>query len=172
MRRTFSIRIVILLLPCAFSAAHLHYSRPQHDFRSRRAYAPSALSLPLGCASWLCVRLVQRTLMEVSRSHPAGEISLGLVGSLWSASAGMSAVMDTLNAEYEVQENRSFIRRNTIAIALTAVSAVVLLAAVATVIAGGSTAQAFSRGVCTRMPEHAGDAAGDPKPGAARRQRH
>jgi membrane protein len=58
----------------------------------------------------------------------------------------MSAVMDTLNAEYEVQETRSFIRKNAIAVGLSVVSAVLIVAAVAIVLAGGSMAAAFSHG--------------------------
>jgi membrane protein len=91
--------------------------------------------------------LVQKTLTEVDQGHAASKLSIGLVFSLWSASAGMSAIMDTLNAEYEVHEGRSFIKRNAVALGLTLAVAILLIAAVAIVLAGEPTAEAFSGGI-------------------------
>jgi membrane protein len=91
--------------------------------------------------------LVQKTLGEVDQAHAISKLSIGLVFSLWSASAGVSAIMDTLNAEYEVHEGRSFIKRNTVALGLTLAVAVLLIGAVAIVLAGGPTAGAFSGGI-------------------------
>jgi membrane protein len=91
--------------------------------------------------------LIQKTLAEVDQAHATSKLSIGLVFSLWSASAGMSAIMDTLNAEYEVHESRSFIRRNAVALGLTLAVAILLIGAVAIVLAGGPTAEAFSGGM-------------------------
>ena len=91
--------------------------------------------------------LIQKTLTEVDQAHVISKLSIGLVFSLWSASAGMSAIMDTLNAEYKVHEGRSFVKRNAVALGLTLVVAVLLIGAVAIVLAGGSTAEAFSGGI-------------------------
>jgi membrane protein len=91
--------------------------------------------------------LVQKTLSEVDQAHAISKLSIGLFFSLWSASAGMSAIMDTLNAEYEVHEGRSFIKRNAVALGLTLAVAVLLIGAVAIVLAGGPTAGAFSGGI-------------------------
>jgi membrane protein len=91
--------------------------------------------------------LIQKTLTEVNQAHASSKLSISLVFSLWSASAGMSAVMDTLNAEYEVHEGRSFIKRNAVALGLTLAVAILLIGAVAIVLAGGPTAEAFSGGI-------------------------
>jgi membrane protein len=91
--------------------------------------------------------LVQKTLTEVDQAHATSKLSIGLVFSLWSASVGMSAIMDTLNAEHEVHEGRSFLKRNAVALGLTVAVAILLIAAVAMVLAGGPTAEAFSGGV-------------------------
>jgi len=91
--------------------------------------------------------LVQKTLTEVDQAHAPSKLSIGLIFSLWSASAGMSAIMDTLNAEYEVHEGRSVIKRNAVALGLTLAVAILLIAAVAIVLAGGPTAEAFSGGI-------------------------
>ena len=71
-------------------------------------------------------------------------MSFGIIFSLWSASAGMSAIMDTLNAECEVSESRSFIRRSATAVGLSIACAMLMVCAVTIVLAGGSPAQAFS----------------------------
>ena len=91
--------------------------------------------------------LVQKTLTEVDQAHAISKLSVGLIFSLWSASAGMSAIMDTLNAAYEVHEHRSVIKRNAVALGLTLAVAMLLIAAVAIVLAGGPTAEAFSGGI-------------------------
>jgi membrane protein len=91
--------------------------------------------------------LIQKTLTEVDQAHAASKLSIGLIFSLWSASTGMSAIMDTLNAAYEVHEHRSIIKRNAIALGLTLAVAILVIAAVAIVLAGGPTAEAFSGGI-------------------------
>jgi hypothetical protein len=53
--------------------------------------------------------LIQKTLTEVIQGAGGLKMSFGIIFSVWSASAGMSAIMDTSNAKYEVSESRSFI---------------------------------------------------------------
>jgi uncharacterized BrkB/YihY/UPF0761 family membrane protein len=55
--------------------------------------------------------------------------------------------MDTLNAEYEVHQGRSFIKKNAVALGLTLAVAILLIAAVTIVLAGGPTGEAFSGGI-------------------------
>jgi len=90
--------------------------------------------------------LIQKTLLEVIQGAGGLKMSFGVIFSVWSASAGMAAIMDTLNAEYEVPEGRSFLRRNATAVGLSIACAVLLVGAVTIVLAGGSPAQAFSFG--------------------------
>jgi len=96
---------------------------------------------------WSASSLIQKTLTEVDQAHATSKLSIGLIFSLWTASAGMSAIMDTLNAEYDVHEGRSFIKRNAVALGLTLAVAILLIAAVTIVLAGGPTAEAFSGGI-------------------------
>jgi membrane protein len=95
--------------------------------------------------------LVEKTLREISHASAKSKIPLGIIFSVWSASAGMSAVMDTLNAQYQVRERRSFVHRNAIAIGLTAACAVLLLTSLALILAGGPVAEAFSHGIFTAI---------------------
>jgi membrane protein len=64
-------------------------------------------------------QLIDKTLIEIIQSSGPLKMSFGVVVSLWSASMGMIAVMDTLNAAYKVKETRSLIKQYTIAIGLT-----------------------------------------------------
>jgi membrane protein len=56
-------------------------------------------------------------------AHRSSALSLGFVGglivALWSANAGVKAVMDALNVAYGEAEKRSFVRLNLIALAFT-----------------------------------------------------
>jgi membrane protein len=63
--------------------------------------------------------LIDKTVMEIIQSSGPLKMSFGIVFSLWSASMGMSAVMDTLNAAYTVKETRSLLKQYLIAIGLT-----------------------------------------------------
>jgi membrane protein len=96
-------------------------------------------------------QLVEQTLCEITQSSAKSKIPIGILFSLWSASAGMSAVMDTLNGQFKVPETRSFVRRNLTAIGLTAGCAFLLLTSLAIVLAGGPVADAFSHGISTAV---------------------
>jgi membrane protein len=63
--------------------------------------------------------LIDQVFTGIIQSNGPLKMSLGIIGSLWAASAGMTAVMDTLNAAYGVQETRSMLNRYAVALALT-----------------------------------------------------
>jgi membrane protein len=60
---------------------------------------------------------------------------VGLLVSLWSANSGIKALFDSLNAVYEEQEKRSFIRLNLVTLSFTIATIAFLLIALACVIA-------------------------------------
>jgi membrane protein len=64
-------------------------------------------------------QLVATTFNDILQSHGQLKMSVGVVASLWSASMGMGAVMDTLNAAYRLKETRSIFKQYGVAIALT-----------------------------------------------------
>ena len=96
-------------------------------------------------------QLIQNTVTEVIQSAGGLKLSFGIIFSLWSPSAGMSAIMDTLNAEYEVPEGRSFIRKTGTAIGLLIACAVLLVTAMVIVLMGGSTTQVLSPSLLVRI---------------------
>jgi membrane protein len=60
---------------------------------------------------------------------------ISLLVSLWSANAGMKALMDGLNIAYEERERRGFIRLNLISLGFTAGALVFIISAIALVVA-------------------------------------
>lgn len=89
--------------------------------------------------------LIGKTLTEVHRNAGGLKIVIGLLGALWSASAGVVAISDVLNICYEVRETRGFIRRRVVMVALTIALAVLVLAAVTVILYGGTIAQIVGR---------------------------
>src|SRR5207245_2609518 len=65
--------------------------------------------------------LVQGQLVLIAKAKNSGLLTIGIIGTLWSTSSGLSAVIDTLNQAYDVQESRPFWKTKVIAIALTIV---------------------------------------------------
>lgn len=64
-------------------------------------------------------KMIETTISEVMKSRSGGLLSIGIIGTLWSASAGMNSLMKSLNRAYEVEEERSFIVTRSLAIVLT-----------------------------------------------------
>lgn len=52
--------------------------------------------------------LVQKTLEEIIETSSGGKLTLGLIITLWSASAGVDTLRSALNAVYELPERRSW----------------------------------------------------------------
>lgn len=85
--------------------------------------------------------LVQQTLDQIMKASGGGKIGFGLVLSLWSASAGMAAVISALNVVYDIREQRSYIKARSIAIALTVAISICMIVALALVLYGGNIAE-------------------------------
>jgi membrane protein len=64
---------------------------------------------------------VLKTFNETTAAATSGKVTFGLIAAIWSASVGMSAVQDTLNAVYKIADKRSYIVDRLYAIALTVV---------------------------------------------------
>lgn len=72
------------------------------------AYAPDEI-----------MELINTNLTQLVNAQNGGLLSIGIIGTLWSASNGVNAIMKSFNRAYEVEEDRSFIVARLIAIALT-----------------------------------------------------
>jgi hypothetical protein len=62
---------------------------------------------------------IMKIFRETTEASGSGKITFGLIATIWSASVGISAIQDILNAVYKVQETRSYIKARLSAIAVT-----------------------------------------------------
>jgi membrane protein len=90
--------------------------------------------------------LIARTFNEIVRSSGPLKMSFGIVASLWSASMGMNAIMDTLNAAFRVKETRSLFKQYAVAMGLTMGIALLLVISVVIVVFGDTIINALSPG--------------------------
>jgi len=90
--------------------------------------------------------LINMTFNEIIHSSGPLKMSFGIIASLWSATMGMSAVMDTLNAAYKVKETRSLLKQYAVATGLTVGIALLLVISVAVVVVGDAIVRALSPG--------------------------
>lgn len=81
-------------------------------------YAPSDIT-----------ELINSNINDLINNQNGGLLSIGLIGTIWSASNGIKAIMKAFNRAYEVDEDRSFIVARLIAIVLTIAMVVVIFVA-------------------------------------------
>ena len=84
--------------------------------------------------------LIIDTLHQVTtnpHSSDTGKLAFGILFWLYAGSAGMTQLMSTLNAAYEVPEERSWIRVHLISIALTTAMTVLIIVALSLILFGG-----------------------------------
>lgn len=63
--------------------------------------------------------IVESTLGEVLNNRSGGLLSVGIIGTIWSASNGMNALTRALNQSYFSVEKRSFIKKRVLSIVFT-----------------------------------------------------
>src|SRR5688572_5299339 len=89
-------------------------------------------------------QLIEATMIEVTSGSGGGKISFGLLAALWAASNGMSAITDSLNVAYDVEEARPWWKQRLVAIGLTAALSVLIISALLLVVAGGHIAEGLA----------------------------
>ena len=82
-------------------------------------------------------RLLVNTLNEVIKNTGAGKLTFGVLFALYSGSGGVTQMMSTLNAAYEVREGRSWLKVHLIAVGLTVAMSMLVIAALFLVFGGG-----------------------------------
>jgi membrane protein len=80
--------------------------------------------------------LVSAALDDAISKRSGGLISIGILGTIWAASAGVSALTSTLNRVFDVKETRSYLRVKGIAIALTLALSVLVVIGILLVMFG------------------------------------
>lgn len=69
---------------------------------------------------------VIETFNETTAAATRGKLTFGLIAAVWSASVGISALQDTLNAVYKIEDTRSFVKARLYAIGLTITLSVIV----------------------------------------------
>ena len=77
------------------------------------------LSLMLPDGSFQIVQDQIARVLAKGNASLGGAFLFGLAFALWSANAGVKAIIDALNVAYEVREQRSFVRLNLLSLAFT-----------------------------------------------------
>ncbi|HSF09606.1 MAG TPA: YihY/virulence factor BrkB family protein [Nitrospirales bacterium] len=80
--------------------------------------------------------LVERYVEQMIQGSGGGLFSLSLLGSLWAASWGMMAIINTLNAVYGVKETRPILKAGMTAVLLTLGAAVFFITSLILILAG------------------------------------
>ncbi|WP_391203926.1 YihY/virulence factor BrkB family protein [Psychrobacillus sp. L4] len=73
--------------------------------------------------------LIEGTLSEVLRNRNGGLLSIGIIGTIWSASKGMNAIEVSLNRSYELEETRPFFIVRGLSVVFTLLMIVLLIVA-------------------------------------------
>ncbi|WP_160723924.1 YihY/virulence factor BrkB family protein [Bacillus sp. USDA818B3_A] len=65
------------------------------------------------------MELIEKNVEEIMSHHKGGLLSFGIIGTIWSASNGINAIVRAFNKAYNVKESRSFIVARGMAVLLT-----------------------------------------------------
>jgi membrane protein len=82
--------------------------------------------------------LVMAQVNLIAKSQNGGLLTLGMIGTIWSTSSGVTAIIDTLNQAYDVQETRSWWKVRLLSLGLTVAIALFIVVSFALVITGPS----------------------------------
>jgi len=80
--------------------------------------------------------VVRKVIDDVVTPNRGTFLSLGLLGTLWTASGGFAAAIEALNIAYDAEETRPFWKTRPLAMVLTLLIGLLLLVALATMILG------------------------------------
>jgi membrane protein len=108
---------------------------PQQDLIAR------VVSMLDGVAPPEVITIIRDQLAQISSSGTGGILTFGVAAALWSSSAAMVAIIDSLNRAYDVGEGRPWWKQRLTAILLTIGAAAFILVSITLVVAGPELAQ-------------------------------
>ena len=80
--------------------------------------------------------LIQDQILKIADNKNGGLLTLGMIGTIWSTSSGVTAIIDTLNQAYDIQEARPWWKVRLIALGLTISLAIFIVLATTLVLVG------------------------------------
>ena len=87
-------------------------------------------------APYEALQLIQDQILNIAHQKNGGLLTLGMIGTIWSTSSGVSAIIDTLNQAYDIQEGRPWWKVKLIALGLTIALAVFIVLSTVLVLVG------------------------------------
>jgi membrane protein len=87
------------------------------------------------------ISIINDQIIKIAHEQNGGLLTLGMLGTIWSTSSGVNAIIDTLNQAYDIQESRPWWKVKLIALGLTVALAVFIVVSFALVIAGPALAE-------------------------------
>jgi membrane protein len=84
--------------------------------------------------------IVQDQILKIAHEKNGGLLTVGMLGTIWSTSSGVNAIIDTLNQVYDIQEGRPWWKVKAIALGLTMTLAVFIVVAFTLVLVGPALA--------------------------------
>jgi len=90
------------------------------------------------------IQIVRDQLTQIAAGEHGGLLTAGMLLTLWSSSAGMLALINTLNKAYDIEESRPWWKVRLTAIGLTIALAVFILVSFALVIVGPEIAKGLA----------------------------
>jgi len=85
--------------------------------------------------------IIQNQVLQVAHGQDGGLLTLGMLGTIWSTSSGLEAIIGTLNQAYDIQEARSWWKVKATALGLTLVLACFVIVATVLVLSGPALAE-------------------------------
>jgi membrane protein len=98
---------------------------------------------------------VLSTFNETTAAATPGRVTFGLIAAVWSASAGISGIQDTLNAVYKIRDSRSYFAARIQAIGLTILLTFVVSLGLASMLLGDYFARIAELGISEFLLRHA-----------------
>ena len=89
-------------------------------------------------------RLISRTVNETFKASGGFKAVVGLLGALWAASAGMGALIGTLNIAFKAKETRPGWKQRAIALGLTVGVSVLIVLSLGLLLLGNTAANYFA----------------------------
>jgi membrane protein len=87
------------------------------------------------------IGIIQDQVLKIADDESTGLLTVGILGTIWSMSSGMDAIISTLNQAYDIQESRAWWRVKLRAVALTLALAVFIVLAFALLMIGPTLAE-------------------------------
>jgi len=85
--------------------------------------------------------IVQDQILKIAHDQAGGLLTFGMLGTVWSSSSGVTAIIDSLNQAYDIQESRPWWKVRLVALGLTVALAVFIVISTVLVVAGPTLAE-------------------------------